>query len=234
MGCGGSRLDAEGEVIPARLRPLLRRRIEDIRRRTHGVSLRGGTPSKKILLVDGSDEDDNSQSDLEDNAGKAGGSSTDDSLTPKHWKENVDKATNGDLSKEGSPKATNNTDEKTRDKVATREDVGTETEEGRDEDDDDEGGEIGPGSPSFRVFFIDNLADDNKKDGDDGSSNKKPQIGFEASPKDPVTQKVKKGRKRSFKVAMPKGGQAAVKNLLTCYSTDSHDHNHLQAGKTPV
>uniref|UniRef100_A0A5B7CEV5 Uncharacterized protein n=1 Tax=Davidia involucrata TaxID=16924 RepID=A0A5B7CEV5_DAVIN len=223
MGCGASRLDAQGVAIQARLGPLLRRRIEDIRRRAHGDTLRDTTPSKKVLLVDGSEEEENSQSDLDDNARKGtGSSSSEDSLTHKHWTSN----------------GASNKDEKSRGKVyyiEAKEEV--EEELGEDEE-DEEGREIGPGSPSFRIYFTDNLADDNKREsaettGEDGSSNKKSQTGLEATGKGSVTKKVKRGRKRrSFRKVIPRGGQTAVKNLMSCYS--SPDRARLLTAKTPA
>lgn len=61
MGCGGSKFDPDGEAEPVGLRPLLRRRIDEIRRRKHASVLKDdNTLSKKELLKDGGEEDENS------------------------------------------------------------------------------------------------------------------------------------------------------------------------------
>lgn len=66
MGCGGSRLGGataradEGGVVPlpAGIRPLLRRRLEEMKKRSHASVLKGSqTLSKKELLRHGSSED---------------------------------------------------------------------------------------------------------------------------------------------------------------------------------
>lgn len=66
MGCNNSSLNGDGEVLPVRLRPLLRQRMEEFRkRRSNGVSLGVGEEgglSKKQLLKDDAAEDENSQS----------------------------------------------------------------------------------------------------------------------------------------------------------------------------
>lgn len=68
MGCNNSRLNSNGEVVPARIRPLLLRRIEELRKHRNGASVRGeGTLSKKQLLKgDAAEEDDDYQSSNED------------------------------------------------------------------------------------------------------------------------------------------------------------------------
>ncbi|XP_010442562.1 PREDICTED: nuclear polyadenylated RNA-binding protein 3-like [Camelina sativa] len=67
MGCGGSRLGGvaavragEGGVVPlpAGIRPLLRRRLEEMKKRSHASVLKGSqTQSKKELLRHGSSDD---------------------------------------------------------------------------------------------------------------------------------------------------------------------------------
>ncbi|CAH8383780.1 unnamed protein product [Eruca vesicaria subsp. sativa] len=67
MGCGGSRLGGaagaragEGSVVPLPegIRPLLRRRLEEMKKRSHASVLKGSqTQSKKELLRHGSSED---------------------------------------------------------------------------------------------------------------------------------------------------------------------------------
>lgn len=63
MGCSGSKFKYSSEPIPARLRPLLLRKFEKMRRWRHGVSLEDNdsvTCSKKELLKDGFFDTDNS------------------------------------------------------------------------------------------------------------------------------------------------------------------------------
>ncbi|KAF2312824.1 hypothetical protein GH714_040540 [Hevea brasiliensis] len=63
MGCSGSKFDSKAESVPTRLRPLLRRKFEEMRRRKHGLSLKddgSATLSKKELLKFGVSDDDNS------------------------------------------------------------------------------------------------------------------------------------------------------------------------------
>ncbi|KFK26713.1 hypothetical protein AALP_AA8G283400 [Arabis alpina] len=66
MGCGGSRLggvaartdDGGVEPLPAGIRPLLRRRLEEMKKRSHASVLKGSqTLSKKELLRHGSSDD---------------------------------------------------------------------------------------------------------------------------------------------------------------------------------
>ncbi|TKY60552.1 gelsolin-related protein of 125 kDa [Spatholobus suberectus] len=59
MGIGNSRLNAaEGDVVPAKIRPMLVGRFEEFKKRRNEE----GTLSKKKLLKDADEEDDNSQS----------------------------------------------------------------------------------------------------------------------------------------------------------------------------
>ncbi|CAK7327508.1 unnamed protein product [Dovyalis caffra] len=61
MGCGGSRLDNRGDMLPSKLRPLLWKRYEDIKRQKNGGLLKDSpNHSKKELLKDGVLDGDNS------------------------------------------------------------------------------------------------------------------------------------------------------------------------------
>lgn len=68
MGSRASKPEDGGEVVPARIRPLLRRRFEDIKTR-HASAIKhekGPTLSKKQLLQDGGEEgDDDSHKSLD-------------------------------------------------------------------------------------------------------------------------------------------------------------------------
>ncbi|KAI3455081.1 hypothetical protein Pfo_011744 [Paulownia fortunei] len=148
--------------------------------------------------------------------------------------------------KEGSPrgKGENDTDAKAK----IDQDAFTDADEDEEDDDDDDDDErmIGyeddeafPGSPSFRVYFEDNGEDSHNDIGKIGALKETvPSDVGVPSKESSVEKKVKRGRKRrSFRKVLPKGGQAAVKNLLkvkSCYTSShsSHDHAHLLTGKT--
>lgn len=60
MGCGVSKIDTSGATtLPAKLRPIFLRRLEEIKKRRHAQPLKDSTPSKKELLLHDRDEEDN-------------------------------------------------------------------------------------------------------------------------------------------------------------------------------
>lgn len=60
MGCGISKIDPSGATtLPAKLRPIFLRRLEEIKKRRHAQPLKDSTPSKKELLLHDKDEADN-------------------------------------------------------------------------------------------------------------------------------------------------------------------------------
>lgn len=259
MGCGGSKFDANSLQISARLRPIIHRRVEEIRRRRR---FRNATPSIKILLEhDKEDEDENAiasqhhvkrMCSIEDIASCI---TSEDSKDGREKKER--EARREDLLVQMK-------DVKEEEREAAKEeakvDSGVHEHQGRveDEDDDDfdsdyderrlshEGGQGDyPGSPSFRIYFTNNLEEDEKTQGNTNVLNNdmsQMQIEDIPSSKETETKKVKKGRKRrSFRKVIPKGRQAAVKtlqNVRSCYNSaqshSSHDRRHLLTPKTPA
>lgn len=60
MGCGVSKIGPSGATtLPAKLRPIFLRRLEEIKKRRHAQPLKDSTPSKKELLLHDRDEADN-------------------------------------------------------------------------------------------------------------------------------------------------------------------------------
>ncbi|XP_075519356.1 uncharacterized protein LOC142553181 [Primulina tabacum] len=60
MGCGVSKIEPSGATtLPAKLRPIFLRRLEEIKKRRHAQPLKNSTPSKKELLLHDRDEEDN-------------------------------------------------------------------------------------------------------------------------------------------------------------------------------
>ncbi|KAL3512558.1 hypothetical protein ACH5RR_025275 [Cinchona calisaya] len=116
-----------------------------------------------------------------------------------------------------------------------------EDEEEDDDDDDDDGrmlrhqhhddgDEVFPGSPSFRVYFNGNINDNNNEDLDDHLTDMSP-IHDDSAPSELLMAKeVKKGKKRrSFKRVLPTGRQA--KNLFNVRACMSSTHSsHGRAG----
>ncbi|KAK4486168.1 hypothetical protein RD792_008837 [Penstemon davidsonii] len=179
MGCGVSRLDANGMAIPARLRPIFLQRLEEIKLRRQNRHLNAGsTPSKKELLLHAMDDDDNaSHHQHSPRASKSVPS------TPKKG----DKMSKTEIyGKENGIVANiiNNNNNKDDDVVAKesnsigkgKNDPKESAIEGakanmKDEDDDGNERMIGhedddafPGSPSFRVYFKDINGEDDHID----------------------------------------------------------------------
>ncbi|KAI3463588.1 hypothetical protein Pfo_020251 [Paulownia fortunei] len=276
MGCGVSRLDGNGIVLPPKLRPVFLYRLEEIKMRRHTRPLKdsSSTPSKKeLLLHDDRDEDDNASTSyknaykimplspqdsvsqvkkFEDQKGKEPGKQSKEEASGKNEERDDRKheAVKDRSSRENGGK--NDEKESKIGDVKSKEEAeieGTLTDADNDNDDKEDEDErmIGhddvgafPGSPSFRVYFTDNVED---KHNDIGKNDafKNTISSFddtESSKESSENKKVKRGRKKkSFRRVLPKGGQAAVKNLLSvtsCYakSPSAHDHAHLLTGKT--
>ncbi|EOA14430.1 hypothetical protein CARUB_v10027633mg [Capsella rubella] len=196
MGCGGSRLGGvaaaraeEGGVVPlpAGIRPLLRRRLEEMKKRSHASVLKGSqTQSKKELLRHGSSDDGE---DTEENDGSLKSSAKVAPAPDHHVEEKkeviFEKVPSRDDVKEVKEEEV--VVKKQEDENHHQDDVKEQEEdttinvkkEGDDNKnhDDDEGSimsnfderMIGPGSPSFRVYCIDvpSSDDDEEKDGED-------------------------------------------------------------------
>ncbi|KAF1888004.1 hypothetical protein Lal_00024015 [Lupinus albus] len=181
MGGGSSKINArEGVVVPVKIRPLLLTRFEEFRKRRNGGTLKiEGTLSRKKLLKDGHDEED------------------DNSHTYENEKETQDKEQVKDETmvvreeEEKKEEKDTITEHDNQDKVFHVDDVVEEHEEENtreneqevdakcdnensddEDDDDDENEECGrvayPRSPSFRIYCIET---ENKKHVEEGSTN---------------------------------------------------------------
>lgn len=218
MGCGGSKLDPEDEAVPPRLRPLLRRRLEEIKKRRQTTTLKGDAISRKELLKNEVEDDDHSPvHSLPDNNETKSSSSRDGSIR----------------SAKVAPAP-----EECQEEAVNWVDVEGEDDEGDGED----GRRIAPGSPSFRVYCVESSESDKEDFKDDDSSNKKSQTDdgsvsdkSVSSTERSVVKTDKKGSKRRrFKGVLPNGG--SVKHLFkvkSCYNpscTGNHDAR-LLSGK---
>ncbi|XP_073017231.1 uncharacterized protein [Primulina eburnea] len=257
MGCGVSRIDANGLSIPVKLRPLFLSRLEEISKSRHGRPLKDSTPSKKELLFHEKDDDDY------DHVLKSTPSSPKDTVpdgtkiiedTKRIEQENEGgvitslgkrddnehevsrkSSTKGNCKDDLKESMVEHMEAKEKDRL---DNMLTDTE--NDDDDDDHiermiGHETDddafPGSPSFRVYFNDNEEDDHHDIGNhDALKDTTSNVDTSSPMESSEKQKVKRGKKRrSFK--LPKGGQ--VKNLLnvkSCYMPSHsapHDRAHL-------
>ncbi|KAL6584319.1 hypothetical protein OROMI_003608 [Orobanche minor] len=251
MGCNISRLDSHGPSFPARLRPLLLQRFEEIKARRHaGRALKDPTPSKKELLLDkdiNEEENNASQHHISPNSSKM----------IKAYSIDEGEEFAGELKEEFSNK--NNESIGIVKKVGDRyghdvkenhvvkdggligmdknemeespvEDFFTDAGEDEEDDDDDDvnGRTIGheddeafPGSPSFRVYFKDNSEADGHID-----------IGNKDAFKTTVSSESSVSSKESFVEKVNKKGKkrrsfrkVLPRNLLSvksCYTPSSH------------
>lgn len=146
MGCGGSKLDPEDEAVPPRLRPLLRRRLEEIKKRRQATALKGDALSRKELLKNEVEDDDHSAvQSLPDNNETKSSSSRDGSIR----------------SAKVAPAP-----EECQEEAVNWVDVEGEDEEGNGEDgrlSNVDGRRIAPGSPSFRVYCVE-MSESDKED----------------------------------------------------------------------
>ncbi|GFZ17340.1 hypothetical protein Acr_26g0006100 [Actinidia rufa] len=162
MGCGVSRLNAEGEAIPAKFRPIFRRRIEEIRRRRCSSGAMKDTAGKELLLNGKAANEE-----IDNNARISASSSPEDSIASCVTSE-------GSKRPEKSVKAEKKADEKEKEgaKGAAKAEGGGNVDnenEGDSEDEDERMIEASinfPGSPSFRIYFKGNSGDD--EDNNDG------------------------------------------------------------------
>lgn len=248
MGCNNSKLDPQGEAVPAKIRPLLRRRIEEIRRRRNAITFKVGNLSKKKLLKDGAEEDDQSDHSsppsVQDNNESKSISSLEGSIgSSKVAPEPVSDISSKEFAEvtnqEKSTKEDNkDNDEEKREKVAEpvvilEEVMVVELEEGEDEDEDEderrvsnvEDSLICPGSPSFRVYCIQSLTDDKDDSHGNDLHKKSPsddsvEISESINSSEGSVTKIKKKSKKGSKFmrVIPKGRPGAVKHLLNVKS----------------
>ncbi|XP_056861728.1 nuclear polyadenylated RNA-binding protein 3-like isoform X2 [Raphanus sativus] len=252
MGCGGSRLGGaasaragEGGVVPLPegIRPLLRRRLEEMKKRSHASVLKGSqTQSKKELLRHGSSEDGEEAEESDDSLKL----SAKVAPAPDHHVEEKKEVIYEKVSsikdvKEGE-EVVKKQDEKIDGLISVkkeRNDGGHDEDiivKNQGDDDHDEGRMsnfdermICPGSPSFRVYCInvtssdddddDDDADDKEKNGEDrGKSMETESVIIESKEQnESIVKKKKKERKgKRFGMALPRKYLANV--TAPCYA----------------
>ncbi|XP_010532216.1 PREDICTED: uncharacterized protein LOC104808263 [Tarenaya hassleriana] len=235
MGCGGSRMgNAGGDEVSARIRPLLRRRLEEMKKRSHASVLRGNqTLSKKELLKHGGSDGEETEHDGSMRSAKVAPAPSDhDEVNNEEvvYEEVVEKVIevvkeqrdDGDYDDHGGCDDGHGHD------------VDGDHHEEEDEEEEIEGRMsnfdermICPASPSFKVYCIDisDSDDDEHKDkyGEEKKSSKTENSDIVVDPKDQSIKTAKNGRKgrRRFSIPLPKA--ATPKKYLfnvasPCYS----------------
>lgn len=176
MGCGGSRLDSNGMVLPPRLRPIFLHRLEEIKMRKHTRPLKdsSSTTSKKELLLHERDEDENSSSSHKNAFHSMPLMSPKNNVIPGRKYEDQKGKEYRKPKEEVSIKNEQKDDRKHEDLKTKEEsefedaltDAYNDDEDDDDDKEDEDGRMIGheydgafPGSPSFRVYFKDDGED---------------------------------------------------------------------------
>ncbi|EEF51723.1 conserved hypothetical protein [Ricinus communis] len=281
MGCGGSKFDSEADKVPVRIRPLLRRRFEEMRiRRRTGPALKNSPTglSKKELLKDGASDSDIVSSPSHEFDGKSISSQEDnlkvapllesDETTISKDAEHDHKAVKEAPILRSTKVAPAPEPEKLKEEKSIKCNAKDEDKEGTDamptaaifaavkaikttvhvgdrqEEDEDEivrlssitADSLYPGSPSFRVYFIEPLPhikddddelqvhavedkndDSDKKSIEDDSS--ETTESRNSTNADSETKKRKKAKRGSrLRRVLPMGRTGAVKNLLNVKS----------------
>ncbi|KAL5543831.1 hypothetical protein UlMin_007615 [Ulmus minor] len=296
MGCQNSKLSGDLMAIPPKLRPLLWRKFEEMRRRRNVVP--GTTLSNKQLLIDGCQEECSTflASSVHESESRSIASAESVATSRSHektGKESDKKCEENEKSKsegqeEKKTEALKDEDQEENEQnnvkndeieidlkvvqavaieevvvvkdeeraVEEKEDEERAMEEKEDEGKDEvrEGEKIYPGSPSFRVYFIEALENDEdeneskteEKDEDDKDDNgsEKKQHGEEnvdniivvASNEEQEAKIIKKKGKRGMRItrALCRGGPVAVKHLFnvsSCYHP-TNDRDSLLTRKT--
>ena len=200
MGCGNSKLNPGGELVPPRIRPLhVRNKLLELRKRKNGTHLRDGALSKKVLLKDGESEEENamhvdnrhecgstkclaSQQHTNNNNATKDEHNSASTIPPSNNNGSATKTgeqSNHILEEEPQPhiqlKATHPDDtpvlELKQDKTMNEhkciqegdENNKKEGEDGRPDNEENRGSFICPGSPSFRLYFVEETQDDKEK-----------------------------------------------------------------------
>ncbi|KDP22567.1 hypothetical protein JCGZ_26398 [Jatropha curcas] len=246
MGCGGSRFESETENLSPRLRPLLRRRFQEIKKHIKVVS---ETPSKKELLKDANPDqesftrllgfDHQSISSKEDELQMESVSVSSIGTTIKPLNKDFKRDHKDDQAAEARKETNIKQESKDEDKYQGEGMASTveEEDEKREENEEDEENYSslrslseecdGVGSPSFRVYYIESLENIKEEDDMNNGSEKKSisddrDMTVESlnSNIDSVRKTKKKGKKGSrLRRVIPIGRQAAVKNLLKVKSS---------------
>ncbi|KAL9239383.1 hypothetical protein vseg_013714 [Gypsophila vaccaria] len=248
MGCGGSKLDPTQDDIPARFKPVLQRRLEEIRAKrsikdsnnnnnnnNNGISkkqLVGNTSKDDVAST--SDDDHQSFCFTQDCPPSLQKICDDNSL-----KLSLETARNNAHNDDdcGSSSSSNNKTDQGRflrkRHVSEGSIVGVYEE--IDNADDYERGVLGRGSPSFKVYCTEILEEDERDEHigeEDVDEDQRSSIGRESTCSNEVsvkqipTKKEKRGMK--FKIAMPKGGKI-YKNMQVFYNfpCSSQTNSHL-------
>ncbi|XP_020237035.1 uncharacterized protein LOC109816431 [Cajanus cajan] len=145
MGIGNSKLNAaEGEVVPPKIRPMLVFKYEDFKKRTNAET----NLSKKKLLKEATEEDDNSleiQPSEEEKVSR---------VVPMANSECP-------ILKDNHPLDQHNMNHAVLSAEAMEDAKGDDHDDNDHNDNNDDGRNICPGSPSFRIYCIDNEECDN-------------------------------------------------------------------------
>ncbi|KAJ4909993.1 hypothetical protein Rs2_04614 [Raphanus sativus] len=273
MGCGGSRLggtaaarEDEGGVVPlpAGIRPLLRRRLEEMKKRSHASVLKGNqTLSKKELLRHGSSEevDDGEETEEKHDSLKLSAkvapapdhhveekkeviyekiSSRDDVIEVKKEEEVVRKQDEDNHSDVVDDLAMNVKKEGDDDSNHNEHDKVINDKNDEDDSVDHDGGRMSnfdermicPGSPSFRVYCIDVISDDEEEEKDAEDTRKSMEtesVIIELKEDESIVKKEKRERKgKRFGIALPRKYLANV----TAGCMGNHTHTRLMQEKS--
>lgn len=273
MGCQNSKLNGDTLAIPPKLRPLLWRKVEELQRRRSAATANGGTLSKKELLTDGvreeSDAFSRDRESLHENyernetTSSPGHESVSSSASrPKTIITEEDKKKTSEEEIVEPEKIENNMESENQERGGKddKEETKEEKEDDLTEDEGNQEAKICPSSPSFRVYFIESLdqeeeeekKDDDEPDHEDKDDSKEDENDMQKewnrensvesvvlidTHEDQETKIVKKksGKSRMrFRRALCRGGPVAVKHLLnvrSCYHPSS-DRASLLAKKS--
>ncbi|CAN8302387.1 unnamed protein product [Cochlearia groenlandica] len=273
MGCGGSRLTGqaamranEGGVVPlpAGIRPLIRRRLEEMKKRSHVNVLKGNqTLSKKELLKHGSSEDGEEAEENEDKITKSSAKvapvsdlhveekkeviyekivpkndddvQEDEKIVKKqdhdeeiHHDENVNDVVESIIvvKKEEDVDGVNDHDEVIANKKEENDCVNHDEEKMNNLDER----MICNGSPSFRVYCVDVVSDDEEeKDGESTRESMETESVIIEHKEDGsiVKQDKKERRGKRFGIALPRRYLANV--TATCYAGGGCMGNNTQS-----
>ncbi|KAL9668024.1 hypothetical protein QQ045_002396 [Rhodiola kirilowii] len=239
MGCGTSALMSENADIKAKVRPMIKR-LDDVRRRR--IIQKGSTPSKKELLAcEDCDKTTNSDSlgsksmpsedSLDHGAAKIGRV-----VEEEKEEEEVKTIVECEIKKENTKQEGNH----------EKENTGNEAE--LEENDDDDGRCISPGSPSFRFYCVESIPQETENDLESHFDSPMKNLQTKSIEEHPVqalsdssaelelhqrdsaaTRHPKGKMNRKFRTVIHKGGQ--VKSFLhvkSCYNPAcSGTHTHL-------
>ncbi|GAB4860374.1 hypothetical protein Ancab_035532 [Ancistrocladus abbreviatus] len=248
MGCGSSKLDPNHEAVPPRLRPILRNRIEELKRRSNPTAAKGATLSRKGLLAMESYEMDNSSRSQSNHHSQVNEASLKPRTATLECEDHNKNEESGEperktLQLEKDLKAEETFREKEEGNDEKMEDKQREKEEKKFEGKEDENAEDEAtisrclDSPSFRVYCSSDLPEDDGKPYDDGHNDAGTSVeagipecqesvhSNEASVKKSASKEKKVGMLR--KVALKHKGGKGIWNVRGCYTSRSQHSTHL-------